>query len=117
MGRVKTRGDVAWPAREQCKKIIRGVGTMEHIQYKVVVNHEEQYALWMLHKENAAGWSDAGVAGSKEECLEYIRKVWTDMRPLSLRKAMEERQFSRSVYRPASLLQALPDNYSEACFA
>lgn len=59
-------------------------------QYKVVVNHEEQYSIWPLDRENPAGWFDAGKEGSKEECLAHIEIVWTDMRPLSLRKAMQE---------------------------
>lgn len=58
--------------------------------YKVVVNHEEQYSIWPAYRENALGWKDAGKSGSKEECLDYIKQVWTDMRPLSLRKKMEE---------------------------
>ncbi len=61
---------------------------IESLQYKVVVNHEEQYALWMHGKGNAAGWRDTGVVGTKADCLAYINAVWTDMRPLSLRKAM-----------------------------
>jgi MbtH protein len=58
--------------------------------YKVVVNHEEQYSIWLADRENALGWNDAGKSGTKAECLDYIREVWTDMRPLSLRKKMEE---------------------------
>lgn len=58
--------------------------------YKVVINHEEQYSIWPADRENALGWKDAGKAGSKKECLDYIEEVWTDMRPLSLRKKMEE---------------------------
>lgn len=58
--------------------------------YKVVVNHEEQYSIWPAHRENALGWRDAGKSGTKEECLAYIKEVWTDMRPLSLRKKMQE---------------------------
>jgi MbtH protein len=57
--------------------------------YKVVVNHEEQYSIWPANRENAPGWSDVGKVGSKEECLAYIKEVWTDMRPLSLRKKMQ----------------------------
>ncbi|HEY9801063.1 MAG TPA: MbtH family NRPS accessory protein [Leptolyngbyaceae cyanobacterium] len=64
--------------------------TEETTIYKVVVNHEEQYSLWPVDKENAFGWRDAGKSGLKSECLEYIKEVWTDMRPLSLRKRMEE---------------------------
>ena len=58
--------------------------------YKVVVNHEEQYSIWPERRENPPGWTSPGVTGSKAECLNYIDSVWTDMRPLSLRKAMEE---------------------------
>jgi MbtH protein len=58
--------------------------------YKVVVNHEEQYSIWFADRENPPGWSDAGKQGPKEECLAYIEEVWTDMRPLSLRKRAEE---------------------------
>jgi MbtH protein len=60
--------------------------------YKVVVNHEEQYSIWPADRENALGWMDVGKSGPKEECLAYIKEVWTDplLRPLSLRKKMEE---------------------------
>ena len=58
--------------------------------YRVVVNHEEQYSIWPADREIPLGWSDAGKTGSKAECLAYIQEVWTDMRPLSLRKKMEE---------------------------
>lgn len=60
--------------------------------YRVVVNHEEQYSIWPEYRDNPAGWTDAGKTGSKSECLAFIKNVWTDMRPLSLRKAMEEEQ-------------------------
>ena len=58
--------------------------------YKVVVNHEEQYSIWFADREPPAGWREVGKQGLKPECLEYINEVWTDMRPLSLRKQMEE---------------------------
>ena len=57
--------------------------------YKVVVNQEEQYSIWPADKENAIGWKDAGKSGTKAECLAYIKEVWTDMRPLSLRQQMD----------------------------
>ncbi len=62
----------------------------DHTIYKVVVNHEEQYSIWPADRENALGWNDVGKTGTKAECLAYIEEVWTDMRPLSLRKKMEE---------------------------
>jgi MbtH protein len=60
----------------------------ENVRYQVVVNDEEQYSIWPEGRELPLGWRSAGKAGTKEECLAYIEEVWTDMRPLSLRKAM-----------------------------
>lgn len=57
--------------------------------YRVVVNHEEQYSIWPVDKQNPLGWADAGKSGPKRECLEYIKEIWTDMRPLSLRQKMD----------------------------
>ena len=58
--------------------------------YRVVVNHEEQYSIWPDDREAPPGWREVGVRGAKEACLDHIAKVWTDMRPLSLRKRMED---------------------------
>jgi MbtH protein len=58
--------------------------------YRVVVNDEEQYSIWPAGRELPLGWREAGKQGQKAECLAYIEQVWTDMRPLSLRKQMEE---------------------------
>jgi uncharacterized protein YbdZ (MbtH family) len=57
--------------------------------YRVVVNHEEQYSIWPADRECPLGWRDAGKTGPKADCLAWIEEVWTDMRPLSLRKQME----------------------------
>ena len=56
-----------------------------NLEYRVVVNHEEQYSIWPSERELPAGWNEAGKRGRKAECLEYIREAWTDMRPKSLR--------------------------------
>lgn len=58
--------------------------------YVVVLNHEEQYSIWPQGKEIPLGWREAGKQGVKEECLAYIKEVWTDMRPLSLRLRMQQ---------------------------
>lgn len=63
--------------------------TEDRTLYKVVMNHEEQYSLWPADRENAPGWRDAGKSGTREECLAHIKEVWTDMRPLSLRREMD----------------------------
>jgi MbtH protein len=64
--------------------------------YRVVVNHEEQYSIWPDFKEIPPGWKDCGRKGPKAECLAYIKEVWTDMRPLSLRRRMEADQAARA---------------------
>jgi MbtH protein len=58
------------------------------VTYRVVVNHEEQYSIWPVGRENAPGWTDEGTSGTKEECLAHIKTIWQDMRPLSLRRRM-----------------------------
>jgi MbtH protein len=57
--------------------------------YTVVVNSEEQYSIWPEWKAVPAGWREAGKKGEKQDCLDWIKEIWTDMRPLSVRRAME----------------------------
>jgi len=57
--------------------------------YTVVINGEKQYSIWPQYKAIPPGWNAVGKVGKKTECLQYIEEVWTDMRPLSLRKQME----------------------------
>lgn len=59
-------------------------------KYCVVINQEEQYSIWPFGLDIPPGWQAIGVSGSKDECLDYVEKVWVDMRPLSLRKFHEE---------------------------
>lgn len=63
-------------------------------QYQVVVNAEEQYSIWPADKSLPAGWRNIGFQSSREQCLERIREIWTDMRPLSLRRAMDSAEKS-----------------------
>ncbi len=72
--------------------------------YKVVVNHEEQYSIWPVDLENPLGWKDVGMIGPKEDCLAYIGRIWTDLRPLSLRK-----QMTRTPTRPVGRERAGAD--------
>ncbi|MFF7354008.1 MULTISPECIES: MbtH family protein [Streptomyces] len=58
--------------------------------YDVVLNDEEQYSIWWADREMPEGWRAEGTRGTKEECLAHIDEVWTDMRPLSLRRRMAE---------------------------
>ncbi|MCX4553664.1 MbtH family NRPS accessory protein [Streptomyces sp. NPDC007076] len=58
--------------------------------YRVVLNDEEQYSIWWADRDLPAGWRAEGAEGTREDCLAHIDTVWTDMRPLSLRRRMEE---------------------------
>jgi MbtH protein len=64
--------------------------------YRVVINEEEQYSIWPDYREIPFGWREVGKSGLKRECLDYINEVWTDMRPLSLRKKMAELENSEA---------------------
>ena len=68
--------------------------------YRVVINHEEQYSIWPVDREMPRGWKSAGKEGTKRECLDHIEEVWTDMRPLSLRKKMEEMERAAAREKP-----------------
>jgi MbtH protein len=61
-------------------------------EYQVLVNSEEQYSLWLAGQAIPNGWRQVGPRGQKQVCLDYVKEVWTDMRPLSVRKAMEKYQ-------------------------
>lgn len=63
--------------------------------YEVVLNHEEQYSIWPNYKDMPLGWATVGKSGLKQDCLDYIGQVWTDMRPLSLRIKMAEMERRR----------------------
>lgn len=58
--------------------------------YYVVRNHEEQYSIWRSDREVPTGWETIGEPAAKSACLDRIEELWTDMRPLSLRRAMGE---------------------------
>ncbi len=62
----------------------------EEQTYLVVINDELQYSIWRSDLELPAGWRSDGTSGTREQCLAHIDMVWTDMRPLSLRRQMEQ---------------------------
>jgi MbtH protein len=71
-------------------KLVKREEQEDKLQYYVVKNIEDQYSIWPTYKTIPKGWEKIGESRNKADCLEYINKVWTDMRPLSLRKQMEE---------------------------
>lgn len=56
-------------------------------QYLVVVNDEEQYSIWDAARPLPAGWTSVGDPAPKATCLEHIERLWTDLRPKSVREA------------------------------
>jgi len=59
--------------------------------YRLLVNHEEQYCIWAARRPIPLGWHDVGKKpGLKSEILAFVKEVWTDMRPLSVRKRLKE---------------------------
>ena len=59
-------------------------------RYAVVINHEEQYSIWPTYRPVPNGWRETGTTGTEQECIAHIETVWTDMRPLSLRRFLEQ---------------------------
>jgi MbtH protein len=59
-------------------------------EYRVVVNDEEQYSIWLADRPLPAGWRAISDALPKAACLELVEREWTDMRPLSLRAQMAQ---------------------------
>src|SRR5258708_38548102 len=71
-------------------------------EYQVLVNTEEQYSLWLAGQAIPNGWRQVGPTGQKQVCLDYVKEVWTDMRPLSVRKAMEKYRAEQAARKAAS---------------
>ena len=60
--------------------------------YRILVNQEEQYSIWPAQHALPLGWEAVGEAGTREACLARIEELWTDMRPLSLKRQMAASQ-------------------------
>lgn len=65
--------------------------------WKVVINTEDQYSIWPDSKETPFGWRGEGKVSSKEECLNHIAEIWTDMKPRSLKEEMIEKEKNKHV--------------------
>lgn len=66
----------------------------ENGQFLVLVNDEEQRSLWPAFAAVPHGWTiehggGAQQGATRQDCLDFIEKTWTDLRPRSLRVAME----------------------------
>jgi MbtH protein len=58
--------------------------------FYVLVNDEEQHSLWPAFAEIPAGWRAVFGEASRSACLDYVDENWADLRPRSLRDAMED---------------------------
>lgn len=63
---------------------------MSEEQYRVVLNDEEQYSIWWTGRDLPDGWRAEGTEGTEEACLARISEIWTDLRPLSLRRRLQD---------------------------
>jgi MbtH protein len=61
----------------------------EEAKYFVLINEEGQHSLWPVFADVPEGWEIIFGEDGRQECLDFIEKNWTDMRPNSLIKAME----------------------------
>ncbi|MGD3107094.1 MbtH family protein [Streptomyces sp. YGL11-2] len=57
-------------------------------QYRVLVNDEGQHSLWPVFAKTPAGWTVVHGPATRQDCLDHVERVWTDMRPASLVQAM-----------------------------
>jgi MbtH protein len=63
-------------------------------EFLVLVNAEKQYSLWPALVDVPGGWETVHGRDTRQNCLDYIEKHWTDMRPASLVAAMEQEAHS-----------------------
>jgi MbtH protein len=64
-------------------------------RHQVVVNDEGQYSLLPLDRPIPDGWRATGFTGDRQECLDHIDEIWTDMRPRSVRLRQESKGGAR----------------------
>jgi MbtH protein len=62
--------------------------TSDEDVFVVVMNEEEQYSVWWVERPLPGGWRSSGFQGTRAACLAHIEEVWTDIRPLSLRRSL-----------------------------
>ena len=81
----------------------------EDANYYVLINDEGQHSLWPVFADVPDGWEIIFGEDKRQECLEFIEKNWTDMRPKSLIRQMEEGAAAREGDSPGNGSQATKD--------
>lgn len=56
----------------------------ENGTYLVLVNDEGQHSLWPSFVEVPVGWTVVHPEDTRQACLDYVERNWTDLRPRSL---------------------------------
>jgi len=69
--------------------------------YLVLVNAQEQYSIWPDSLEVPVGWTVAHAAGPRADALAYVERVWTDLRPRSLREQRSGARLSTTAGEPS----------------
>lgn len=59
-------------------------------RYIVLINDEGQHSLWPVLIDVPEGWTVIFEEDSRQACLDFIEKNWTDMRPNSLIEEMRK---------------------------
>jgi len=62
----------------------------ENGTYHVLINDEGQHSLWPAFIDVPEGWTIVHKSDTRAACLEYVNQNWTDMRPNSLIRRMQE---------------------------
>lgn len=69
----------------------------ESIPFLVLINDEHQYSIWPELLPIPAGWTLSQGPMSRQLCMDWLVKHWTDLRPYSLRQASLPRQANDEV--------------------
>jgi MbtH protein len=61
----------------------------DEARFLVLVNDEGQHSLWPAFADVPGGWLVAHPEDTRQTCVDYVEKAWTDMRPRSLAEAKD----------------------------
>ena len=70
--------------------------------FLVLKNAEGQHSLWPQDIDIPAGWSVMSGPATRTDCIDYIDRTWTDLRPESLARWMDKESRAQSPDASAS---------------
>ena len=83
---MKQLGERAGVSERFLAQLETGEGNISVARLEDVAEALATTAAKLLSDAGSRPRREAGKSGSKDECLQFVREVWTDMRPLSIRK-------------------------------